>query len=90
MAKGARNEFERKKCRTGRDNSSSSKPSCKARNKSPKGHTKNRLFVFFTIPKDIIFHILSSRVESSEKVGFNSDGSTVISDSSVNVNIFSE
>ena len=63
-------ESSRKKYRTRRDNQNPSKPSWKSRNNPPKGHTKNRHFVFYKISKDSIYHILYSRVE----VGFNSDG----------------
>ena len=57
---------------------------------TPKGHTKNRHFFFYTISKDRIFHILSSRVESSEHVIFDSDGSTVIVDNYANAHIWLE
>ena len=55
--------------------------------KPPKGHTKNISFVFCTISKDMIFHILSSRVVSSEQVGFYYDGSSSIVDISNNYHI---
>ena len=60
------------------------------RNKPPKFHTKNKPFVSCTISKDWICHILSSWVESSEQVGFDSNGSTVIVDNSENDHICSE
>ena len=40
--------------------------------------------------KDRIWHTLSSRDESSEQVGFDSDRSTVIVDKSANAYIFSD
>ena len=55
-------ESERQKIRTRRENPKPSKPRLKARNKSPKGHTKNRLFVFLKFSKDKICHILYSRL----------------------------
>ena len=67
-----------------RENKNSSKLSCKARNKPHKCHTKNRPFVFYTISKDRICHILFSRVESPENIGFDSDGSSGILDNSDN------
>ena len=67
-------DFERQKFSTRRENQNSSKPIQKARNKPPKGYTKNRLFVFSTISKYLIFYILSSRVESSEQIDFFPDG----------------
>ena len=42
------------------------------------------------ISNDSICHILSSRVESSEQVGFDSYGSSSIVDKSENDHIFSE
>ena len=83
-------DFARQKIRTRRENSNSSKPSWKAINEPPKGLTKNRPFVFCTIPKYRIFHILSSRVQSSEQVGFDSYGSIVIVNNSESAQIFSE
>ena len=59
-------EFSRQKCITRRDNPNSSKRSWKAKNNPPKGHIKNRPFVFCKIPKDGICHMLSSRVKYSE------------------------
>ena len=41
-------------------------------------------------PKDGICHILSSRVESSESIGFDSYGYAVMVDNSANGHIFSE
>ena len=79
----------RQKFRTRRYNTNSSNSSCKARKNPPKDHTKKRPFVFCKISKDRIFHILSSRVESSEKVGFESGGSSVIVDNSENAHIYS-
>ena len=68
-------DFARQKFRNRRENPNSSKISCRARNKLFKGHTKNRPFIFCTISNDRICHILSSREENSEQVGFDSDGS---------------
>ena len=62
----------------------------KARNNPPKGHTKNRPFVFCTISKARIWHILSSRVESPEQVVFYPDVSSLIVDNSTNYHIRSE
>ena len=76
--------FARLKFRTRKENPNPSKPSWKIRKNPPKGHTKNRCFVFFTISKGRIFNIISSRVEFSEQVGFDSDGSSVIVDKSEN------
>ena len=67
-------EFERKKYRTRRENKNPCKLSCKARNMPPKGHTKNRPFVLCKISKDMIKHTLYLIVESSEQVGFYSNG----------------
>ena len=67
-------DFARKKCRTRRYNPKSIRPSWKARNKPPKVRTKNRPFVYCTISKDRACQILSSRVEPSEQIGFDSDG----------------
>ena len=83
-------DFARQKFRTRRDNKSSSNPSWKARKKTSKEHTKNRPFGFCIISKDRICNILSSRVESSEQVGFESDGSSVIVDKSENYQILPE
>ena len=47
-------------------------------------------FIFCTISKDRIYHILSSKVESSENVAFDSDESKVIVYNSFNRNIFPE
>ena len=44
-------------------------------------------FVFCTILMKRICHILSSRVESSKHIGFDSDGSTVIVDNYANASI---
>ena len=63
----------RQKFRTRRENKNSSKLGWKSRNNPPKGHTRNRPFVFYAISKDKICHLLSLRVESSEQVGFDSD-----------------
>ena len=65
-------------------------PSWKARKKPPKGYNKNRPFVFFKISKDSICHILYSRAQYSEQVGFDSAGLIVIVDNSANAHIFSE
>ena len=75
-------DFAIQKCRTRRENPNSSHLSWKERNNPPKGHTKNRPFVFCTISKDGVFHILSSRVNYSEQVVFYFDGSSVIVDNS--------
>ena len=83
-------DFERQKFRTRRDNKNSGKISWKARKKPPKGHTKNIPFFFCTISKDGKYHILSSRVKSSEKVGFDSDRSYSIVDNSNNYHTLSE
>ena len=83
-------DFERRNCRTRRDNPKSNKTIWQAINKTPKGRTKNRPFVYCIILKDIICHILSSRVESSERIGFDSYWSTVIVHNYANKNIFSE
>ena len=80
----------RQKCIIRRYNTNKSKPSWKARNKPRKCHTKTRPFVFCTISKYGMFQILSSRVESSEKVGFDSYGSSVIFDKYVKAQIWSE
>ena len=80
-------DFARQKCRTRRDNPKPDKPSWKARNKPPKGHTKNIPLVYCKFSKDGVFHILSSRVEYSERIGLYSDGSTVIADNSANAHI---
>ena len=63
----AKTDFERQKWITKRWNPNSIKLSWKAKKRPPKVHTKNRPFVLCTISKDGICHILSSRVESSEK-----------------------
>ena len=42
-------DFSRQKIRTRSENPNLSKPSCKARKKPPKGHTKNRPFVLCII-----------------------------------------
>ena len=68
----------------------SSKISWKAINKPPKGHTKNRPFVFCTISKDGICHIISSILESSEQVRFDSDESSATVDKYDNARICSE
>ena len=68
-----------------RDNSNPSKTGWKAINKPPKYYTKDRPFVFCTIKRDGICHLLSSRVEFSEQVW-----STVIVDNSENAQIFLE
>ena len=52
--------------------------------------TKNRPFLYWKTPNDRICHILSSRVDYSEHIGFDSDGSTVIVDNSENSHICSE
>ena len=70
-------------------NPKTSHTSRNAINKPHKGQTKNRPFVFFTISKDRICNILSSRVEYSEQVGFESDVSSVIVDNSENTHILS-
>ena len=75
-------DFTRQKCGTRRENPNSSELSWKARKNPPKGHTKNTPFFFCTISKDIICHILSSRVESSEQLGFEYYGSSIIVDHS--------
>ena len=62
----------------------------KAIKNSPKGHTKNRPFVFCIISKDRIYHIISSIVEFSEQFLFDSDVSKFMVDNSVNEHIFSE
>ena len=49
MDKGSKRCSEIKKCRTGRENTNSSDTSWKERNNPPKGHAKNRPFVFCTI-----------------------------------------
>ena len=67
-------KFSRKKYRARTCNSNSSNLSKKAIKNPPKFHTKNISFVFCTMTKDKICHILSSRVEYSEQVGFDSDG----------------
>ena len=82
--------FARKKFRSRRDNPNSIKLSCKSIKKPLKVHTKNRTFLFCKISKDRIFHILSSRVKSSDQVIFDSDGSSVIVDKSANDHICSE
>ena len=71
-------DFSKQKCRTSRKNKNSSEPSWKKRKKTSEGHTKNRTFVLCTISKDGICQILSSRLESLEKIGFDSYGSSVI------------
>ena len=48
------NELARERLRTRRENTNSSNISWKARKKPPKGHTKNRPFVFCTVSKDRI------------------------------------
>ena len=83
-------EFSRQKCVTKRENPNSSKLSWMEIKKPPKGHTKNIPFVFCTISKSRICHILSPRVEYSYQVGFDSDGSSVIVDNSYNAHIWSE
>ena len=90
MAKGAKTDSAKKKCTTRRENSNSSKLSWKSRKNPPKVHNKNIPFVLCTISNDRIYHILSSRVESSEKFGFESDGSSVIVDNYANAHIYSE
>ena len=57
---------------------------------APQSHTKNRPFVFCTVLKDVVCHILSSRVESSEQVKFDSDGLSAMVDNSENAQICSE
>ena len=52
--------------------------------------TKNRPFLYWKPPNDRICHILSSRVDYSEHIGFDSDGSTVIVDNSENSHVYSE
>ena len=71
-------DFSKKRCRNKRYNPKSSKPSCNARNTPPKGRNKNRPFSYYKFLKGRIFHILSSRVESSESIGFDSFGCKVI------------
>ena len=83
----ATTEFTRQKCITRRNNPNSSMISWKEGEKPPKGHTKNRPLAFFTISKDRICHILSSRVESSEQVEFEYYGLSVIVDNSVNAHV---
>ena len=75
------------KFRTRTDNNNSSNLSFKVRKNHPKVHSKNRTFAFFIISKDRMCHILYSRVESSENVGFQYDGSSVIVDNSANAHI---
>ena len=82
--------FARLKCRTIRENKDSSKPSWNAINNPPKGHTRNRSYVFCALSKYFICHIISSKVESSEQILFYSDGSAFIADNSANAQIFSE
>ena len=82
--------FLKQKCRTRGKNPSSSDLMWKARKNPPKSHTKNRPFVLCKISKDRMCHIISSRLESSEKVGFGSDGSSFIVDNSENSHICSE
>ena len=84
------NEFERKKYITTRENPSSSNLIWKSRKNHPKGHTKNRPFLFCIFSKDRIFHIISSKLESLEKVGFDSYGSSLIVYNSANAHIFSD
>ena len=84
-----KNDFSGQKFRTRRENPNSSKPSWRSRNQPLQGHTNNRPFVFCKISKDRICHILSSRVESSEQVVFDSDGSSFIVDNSTNSHILS-
>ena len=60
--------FSRQKCKTRRENTKSIKPSWKAINKPTIGLTKNRPYLFCTISKDRICHIISSRVESLERI----------------------
>ena len=74
LDKGVNNRLHKTKNITRRENPNSSQPSWKTRKKHPKGHTKNRSFVFCTISNDRICHILSSRVEPSEQGGFDYDG----------------
>ena len=56
----------------------------------PKATPKNRPFVLFAISKDRIFHILSSIVEYSEQILFDSYRSKVIIDNSANAHKCSE
>ena len=90
LDKVANNWLCEKKFITRRENRNSSKPSWKERNNPPKCQTKNRPFIFYTISKDRICHIISSRVESSEQVVFEYDGSPVIVNNSATAHIFSE
>ena len=46
-------DFERQKCRTRRENLNPIKTSWKPGKKTPKGHIKNRPFVFYVISKDM-------------------------------------
>ena len=75
------NDFAIQKCITRRKNPSSSKPSWKSRKKPPKGRTKNISFC------NRICHILSSTVESSEEVVFDSVGSSFMVDNFENAHI---
>ena len=79
--------FARQKCITSKENPKPVKSSRKAIKKLPKVKTKDRTFGFCTISKDRICHILSSIVQSPEKFGFNSDGSTVLAANSENAQI---
>ena len=54
----------------------------------PKGHTEKRPFFYCKFLKYRIYHILRSRVESTEHIGFDSDVSTVIVDNYDNEHIF--
>ena len=81
--------FSRQKRITRRDNKKNSHI-WKTRKKTPNCHTKNRPFAYWIFWKDRICYILSSRAESLEHIGFDSDGSTVIVDSSENAPVCSE
>ena len=62
LLKATNTYFARQHLITSRDNSNSSKPNWKARNKPTKGHTKNRHFVSWKNSKYWICHKLSSIV----------------------------
>ena len=63
---------------TSRDNPKLEKLCRKTKNNPPKGHNKNQPFVYYKISKDVICHILASRVQTTQLIGIYYDGFTVI------------